>query len=81
MSKRYDETRKRELVISQAASGLQQKDFCKIEGVPVKTFQKWKSKFGQFGENNFIELTRESKPEYREVEIVFFDGTTMRLRG
>ena len=62
-----------------------QVSFCKARGVPLKTFQGWRRKFGLTSTaaagkpGGFVEIAAASRPGW-DVELSLGDGVVLRLR-
>lgn len=68
----------------QRSSGLSRKEFCRREGIPLSSFDRWRPLVEREGTAaDFVELApaRAAKPETWELEIVLPSGVQLRFRG
>ncbi|MCA4807331.1 IS66 family insertion sequence element accessory protein TnpA [Myroides odoratimimus] len=65
------------------ASGLTQSKYCESVGIKLATFSYWVVKFKgeteQEGSSNFIAISKASKTEGKQYEIVYPNGVKLRL--
>lgn len=61
-------------------SGQKQRDFCESEGVATSTLQYWLKRSREEGAK-FRAIEPPPRPPTSTIEVVFPDGTAVRIRG
>jgi hypothetical protein len=67
------------------SSDLTIRDFCHREGLPLSSFQRWRSRLGPVGPGEFVELVPAAAavsplPEW-SLEVALPNGVQLRFRG
>jgi len=66
------------------SSGLGPREYCRREGLPLSSFQRWRSRVGSPSSAEFVELTP-SSPESMssgwELEVTLPNGVQLQFRG
>jgi len=80
---RRTETEWREILSRQASSGLGPEEFCRKEGIPLSSFQRWQKKLGSPSTpSGFVAVTTAPPSDSSwTMEITLPNGCTLRLEG
>ena len=79
---RRSESEWREIVERFEQSGMLQAEFCKREGLAASSFQKWRRKFSNGLEEEFVELRPARGKESKwSVELELSNGAILRLKA
>lgn len=69
-----------------AASGLGSREFCRRDGVPVSSLQRWQRRLGPVPPAKFVELVSSSAPTIAaapswSLEVSFPNGASLRFQA
>jgi hypothetical protein len=67
------------------SSGLGSREFCRREGVPPSSFQRWRGRLGSVSTAEFVELVPASSPSTVvpswSLDVALPNGVCLRFRG
>jgi transposase-like protein len=66
------------------SSGLGPREYCRREGLPQSSFQRWRNRLGSAAPSEFVELTpstTERATSSWELEVSLPNGVQLQLRG
>ena len=67
------------------SSSLSSRDFCRREGLPLSSFQRWRRRLGSVATTDFVELVPTSSPSVPSstwsLDVSLPNGVSLRFQG